>query len=163
MPSAPAIRLTEERARGMTKALTCTSQHDQTCPVRLLRGYGCSSAAGSTEGAIWSKPYSSGSLGVANRALIRDRTVANIVKRAAALVGKAPGGVRWSHSLRDLRLLLLRRARNGAITSGPLRKQTRWHRSITSCCWHGWHRQPNSHRPSSRQRRCSSQLGAVEA
>ena len=92
----------------MTKALVY-GQHDQTCPVRLLRCY--MQRGGITEGAIFADT---------------DRTVANVVKRAAALVGKAPGAFS-GHSLR--RGFVTEATRNGA-SERAIAKQT-GHRSIT--------------------------------
>ena len=108
---------TDQDGAGMTKALVY-GQHDQTCPVRLLRGY--MQRGGITEGPIF-RPTRGGEW---NRALT-DRTVANIVKRAAALVGKAPGAFS-GHSLR--RGFVTEAARNGA-SERAIAKQT-GHRSV---------------------------------
>ena len=106
---------TDQDGAGMTKALVY-GQHDQTCPVRLLRGY--MQRGGITEGPIF-RPTRGGEW---NRALT-DRTVANIVKRAAALVGKAPGAFS-GHSLR--RGFVTEAARNGA-SERAIAKQTGHH------------------------------------
>ena len=109
---------TDQAGAGMTKALVY-GQHDGTCPVRLLRCY--MERGGITEGPIF-RPTRAGEL--RNRALT-GRTVANVVKRAAALVGKEPGSFS-GHSLR--RGFVTEAARNGA-SERAIAKQT-GHRSV---------------------------------
>ena len=108
---------TDQAGAGMIKALVY-GQHDQTCPVRLLRGY-------MQRGEISEGPIFRPTRGASWHQALTDRTVANVVKRAAALMGKAPGEFS-GHSLR--RGFVTEAARNGA-SERAIAKQT-GHRSI---------------------------------
>ena len=108
----------DQDGRGMTKAIVY-GRHDQTCPVRLLRVY--LDRAGIGDGPIF-RPTT---VGETRDRVLTGRTVANVVKRAAALVGKEPGSFA-GHSLR--RGFVTEAARNGA-SDRAIAKQT-GHRSV---------------------------------